>query len=129
MENYVEIDHAKRRVIIRAQGQWSMAQADRWYSDMAEVREWTRAIGAPITILSDLDGLVVHTQDISRRIEQSVVLMEEFPIERYALIVPSPLMRMQCRRLLANIRHTYFDETDAARTWLGWKQPCIALTH
>lgn len=129
MENYVEIDHAKGRLIIRAQGQWTMAQADRWYADMVEVRDWTRAIGAPITILADLEGLIVHPQDVSRRIEESVLLMEEFPIDRYALIVPSILMRMQCRRLLANVPHTYFDEKDSARQWLGWKQPCSILTH
>jgi hypothetical protein len=121
MENYVEIDRALRRVCIRAQGQWSLAQAEKWYSDMIEIRDWSHASGQPITIFADLNGLVLHTQDVSRRIEDSVLVMQEFPIERYALIVPSFLMRMQCRRLLSKVSHTYFDDADAAKRWLGWE--------
>jgi hypothetical protein len=121
MENYTEIDRKLRRVDIRAQGQWTLAQAEKWYSDMHEIREWSCESGLPITLFADLEGLVLHTQDVSRRIEESVLLMEKFPIERYALIVPSFLMRMQCRRLLSNVPHTYFDDADAAKKWLGWE--------
>jgi hypothetical protein len=120
MKHHVEIDRKLRRVCFRAEGQWTLTQAEKWYSDMVEIRDWACETGQPITVFADLDGLVLHTQDVSRRIEESVLVMEAFPIERYALIVPSFLMRMQCRRLLSNVPHTYFEQEDAAKRWLGW---------
>ncbi|MDO6416701.1 hypothetical protein Q4F19_20115 [Sphingomonas sp. BIUV-7] len=126
MQNYVKVDRKLRRVIIRGQGQWTPHQADQWYSDIAAIHAWTRESTAPITIFSNLTGLVLHTQEISRRVEESVVLMRDLPIARYALIVPSFLMRMQCRRLLMDIPHTNFDDVEVARQWLGW-EPTYAM--
>ena len=120
MENYVRIDHEHRRVAIRAQGQWTLDLADQWYDDMVRVRDWSQATGEPITILADLDGLILHTQEVSRRIEESVVIMRQFPIDRYILVVPSFLMRMQCRRLLDGIAHSFSDSVDEAKSLLGW---------
>lgn len=121
MRSDVRVDQSLCRVMVRADGQWTLDLAERWYADIARIHDWTERTGARISILADLDGLVLHTQEVSRRMEQSILLMQQFRIERYALIVPSFLMRMQCRRLLAALPHSYFDTVDAAKRWLGWE--------
>jgi hypothetical protein len=120
MENFVKIDRLGRRVTIRAQGQWTLGQADAYFGEMAEVLHWSMQSGEPITIFADLDGLIVHPAEVARRLESAVDYMRQFPLKRYALIVPSVLMRMQCRRLLSGIDHSYFEDGIAAKRWLGW---------
>lgn len=121
MKNYVKIDRLRRRVFIRASGQWTIPDADVYYTDMAVVANWSHLNGEPISVFADLDGLVLHTPEVSARIEEAVALMRTFPLERYSLIVPSFLMRMQCRRLLAGIPHYFHESTEEAMSWLGWE--------
>jgi hypothetical protein len=126
MQNFVKIDRHRHRVVIRAQGQWTMADADQYYDDMQTVLAWATGKKITFSLFADLDGLILHTAEVSKRIEESVLLMEAFPLDRYALYVPSYLMRMQCRRLLAGIDHTFFETKQDATQWLGW-EPTYAL--
>lgn len=121
MDNFVRIDRIRRRVFIRAQGQWTIPQAELYHVDMQGVLSWARKTGEPISVFADLKGLVVHTADVAKRLESAVQIMADFPIRNYALIVPSHLMRMQCRRLLKNIPHVYFEDERTALSWLGWE--------
>jgi hypothetical protein len=121
MKCSVKIDRFRDRVVIQASGHWSMRDADDFHDQMALVRQRTdRNSAISLSILSDLDGLVLHTAEIADRVAKTVEEMRFIRISQYALVVPSYLMRMQCRRLLDGIPHTIFDTAEEARQWLGW---------
>jgi hypothetical protein len=124
MCNYVAIDPSEHRVLIRALGQWTPKEAIAYHLRMLDILQLTERTGRPVTLLADLQGLCIHTADVARMLEDSVAVMARFPIKGYALVVPSYLMRMQARRLLAVLGCRYeFSETLAdARGWLGWER-------
>jgi hypothetical protein len=124
MRNYVAIDPSEHRVLIRAQGQWTRNEAIAYHARMLDILELTERTGRPISILADLDGLCIHTAEVARMLEDSVAVMARFPIRGYALVVPSYLMRMQARRLLAVLgcRYEFSETLTDARVWLGWER-------
>jgi hypothetical protein len=124
MSNYVAIDPSEHRVLIRATGQWTPADAIAYHGRMLDILALTERTRRPITILADMQGLCIHTADVARILEDSVAVMARFPIGGYALVVPSYLMRMQARRLLAALgcRYELSENLTAARVWLGWER-------
>lgn len=120
-ENYIRVDRDRQRVIMKAEGFWTLAEAEANYADMQRLVTWSTSIKGKITLLEDLETLAVHSSAVSNIIENIVELMKKLPIDRYALIVKSELMRMQCRRLLAGIEHKFFDDAISAYRWLGWE--------
>lgn len=121
MQCSVYLDKERHRVEICANGQWDMADADHFHRQMTVVRQWTsRQDDVSVSILSDLDGLVLHTADVAERVARTVEEIRYIPRDKYALVIPSYLMRMQCRRLLAGIEHRVFETREEARAWLGW---------
>ncbi|NML06048.1 hypothetical protein [Sphingomonas sp. G-3-2-10] len=98
-----------------------MSDADIFHRQMVDVREWAdRHSSVSLSILSDLDGLVLHTAEIAERVAATVDEIRFLRREKYALVVPSYLMRMQCRRLLQGIEYQVFDSRELAMDWLGW---------
>lgn len=121
MQCSVALDKIRNRVEISASGQWRMHDADDFHHRMVGVRQWcARNRSVSVSILSDLDGLILHTADIAERVARTVEEMRFLPTTRYALVVPSVLTRMQCRRLLRGIEHSYFETRGEAIAWLGW---------
>lgn len=121
MQSTVSLDRFRNRVEIRANGQWSMSDAEIFHRQMVDVRQWAdRHSSVSLSILSDLDGLVLHTAEIAERMAATVDEIRFLRRDKYALVVPSYLMRMQCRRLLQGIEHQVCDSREGAMDWLGW---------
>jgi hypothetical protein len=98
-----------------------MTHADEFHDAMCRVVDWSESNPTErLEVLSNLDGLVLHTAEIADRVTRTVAIMKGIRIGKYALVVPSYLMRMQCRRLLDGIPHTIFDTQHDAMSWLGW---------
>ncbi|WBO23566.1 hypothetical protein [Sphingomonas abietis] len=88
--------------------------------DMTHVREWALGSDAPIAILSDLSGLSVHAQEISAIVGGGANQLRDLPLHRYAMIVPSFLMRMQVRRIDPFPQRRLFQSVPGALDWLDW---------
>jgi hypothetical protein len=122
MQCTLSLDKIRNRVEICASGQWSMADADDFHHQMSGVRAWADRHGpVSLSILSDLNGLILHTAEIADRVAVTVDEIRFLRRDKYALVVPSYLMRMQCRRLLRGIEHRIFATRDDALSWLGWR--------
>jgi hypothetical protein len=120
MQCSVALDKIRNRLEISASGQWCMADADGFHRQMAMVRHWADRQSVSVSILSDLDGLILHTAEVAERVSETVEEIRLLRRKQYALVVPSCLTRMQCRRLLQGIEHSYFDTREDAMAWLGW---------
>ncbi|MDF7775018.1 STAS/SEC14 domain-containing protein [Sphingomonas sp. AOB5] len=122
MKSTCTLDTIHNRLEVCASGQWTMEDADDFHRQMLGVRQWADRNGeATVSILADLDGLVLHTAPIAERVAITVNEIRSIRRSKYALVVPSYLMRMQCRRLLNGIEHQIFDTREQAIEWLGWR--------
>lgn len=121
MKHHLHLDRSKKRVVVLATGSWEMADADSFIARFQEVVDWSDWTGSRITYFCDANGLVIHPAPVAKRLEAWTGMLGRLSIERYALIVPSALMRMQCRRLVGSVPQMYFDDPAAALEWLGWE--------
>jgi hypothetical protein len=122
VKNLVHLDEKRRRLVVRAHGQWTTMEASWFRHEIEAARDWSRSRQTSISIFSDLSGLKVHTADVAVEIELAVSALHCIRVDRHALVVPSFLKRMQCRRLLAGTSYDYADEEAEAFRRLDWEE-------
>jgi hypothetical protein len=121
MSYRIDLDRRRARLLVLASGSWTMADADSFIAEFEEVVHWSDQTGSRITYFCDATGLVIHPAPVAKRLETWTGMVAQLSIDRYALVVPSALMRMQCRRLVGSVSQRYFEDIGAAREWLGWE--------
>jgi hypothetical protein len=127
MQCDVSLYKSLNQLEIHARGQWTMADADAFHDAIVKVRRWSDQGGTPLlSVLADLDGLILHTAAVAERVAITVEHLRKIRMRGYALVIPSYLMRMQARRLLSGIPHQVFDTREQAERWLGWNAPVAA---
>lgn len=114
----VRYDPLSCRLVIKAGGFLSAADA------RAILREITAACssitaGRRLTAYADLSDLSIQDDEVAQINEASSNIIIE-AADRYALFVPSALLRMQARRIASGERLRIFDTARAATDWLEW---------
>lgn len=118
---HLSLNKQTGRMYCRASGVWDVALARRFSADMQDLRNWAAKTDIPLHILSDLTGLPIHSQEVAPIVGEGANLIRHVRVERYAMIVPSALMRMQVRRIDPFPQRRFFDDARSAAQWLGWQ--------
>jgi len=77
--------------------------------------------GENFSAMSDLSGLTVHSQDVAPIVAEGSGQMQRVQLKRYAMIVPMALMRLQVKRIHTGVNIEFFENSDDAKSWLGWR--------
>lgn len=116
------LDRTRRRMHFQGSGIWDVEIAHRFASDMKGVRLWAIGLSTPFSVLSDLSGLSVHSQEVGAIVGDGANHLSGLPLDRYAMIVPSFLMRMQVRRIDPFPQRRLFQSVSEALDWLEWEE-------
>jgi hypothetical protein len=104
-----------------------MPRAVAFRSRMIEVVDAMCAEGGAFTVLTDLSDLAVHCQTIAPIIGEAAGQLRRARLDRYAMIVPLTLMRLQVRRLHTEVNLRFCDSRADACAWLGWDESPVAI--
>jgi hypothetical protein len=127
LENYINFDVRLRRMHCRATGTWDMPRAVAFRSRMIEVVDAMCADGGAFTVLTDLSDLAVHAQAIAPIVAEGADQLRRARLDRYAMIVPLALMRLQVRRLHTEVNLRFCDSRADACAWLDWNESPVAI--
>jgi len=108
------------RILIECWGFWDVPCACAFRDELEAVLRAGTALGRPLRMLADLSEHAIQDSRVSDVNAQAAHWIQQAPVERYALVIHSALLRLQARRLLNGIAFEVFDSVDPAAQWLGW---------
>jgi hypothetical protein len=111
---------ATARILIVGRDFWDVPEALRFHEAMRDRLDSANQLGRPFRMLADLSGHVLQDSRVSEINGQTAELVRASAVERYALIVPSALLRLQTRRLMQGITFSLFETHAEAAEWLDW---------
>jgi hypothetical protein len=126
MPNFLRWDSEKRRLYEHVTGTWMIEDALAYSAQAGPVLRRALQSAGPITFLSDFTDLKVVSSDVAELLDPIVEMQRKLPIERYAAVTSSALMRMQIRRMMGSFPCTFFDNKNDAMDWLGWPPEYLA---
>ena len=113
------VGHDKASGIIRVVGTglWTVAYIEEHFIAVGALMDRVRKHGAGVMVLVDLSGAPVQTADVARHISIGTDRIFRSP-DRLALLVQSPLAKLQLKRVVTRANTAIFVSRHAAEAWL-----------
>jgi hypothetical protein len=111
---------ADSRILIIGRGIWDVSEAYRFRDAVRAALAQCMREGRAVRVLSDLSGHHVQCSRVSEVNGETAEIIKRASIDRYALVVPVALVRLQARRLLTGIDFQIFETIELAANYLEW---------
>ena len=74
--------------------------------------------GRRFNALGDLREFVTQTRETAEAIRNSLLMAQSNGMQRFAVVAPPALVKLQYRRLTEGLEAEFFEDEDEARAWL-----------
>ena len=113
----INIETALREVHFSVAGFFSLEQMKAFLHELDSKARVLVQPGAELHALGDMSRAMPQSADVAEYLRKHLLACKEAGLTRIAIIAP-PLVRMQYKRLSEGLEVEFFDDADAAKTWL-----------
>lgn len=111
---------ADRRLWVESKGFWDFPTSLAFQRELGTIFDAIILAGWPIRLLSDARDFATQAAKVAEVLKETAVQMRDVKIDRWAVVQPNTLQRLQLRRTASNHVATLFETIDDAMAWLEW---------
>jgi hypothetical protein len=111
-------DPQARRVVAKATGFWSLADAEAFFAALKTNVEEATLRCSDFTMLGDFTAAAIQDGTVVNINTSSAAMILRSSARRIAIVTTSKLKQMQLKRFLSDPRVGFFEDPSAALAWL-----------
>lgn len=117
-----EIDYEPTTACLRvvSRGFWDVPTARAFHRELSVTFAEIAAVGRTIKLLSDARTFAIQAPEVAAVFSDAAFMMSRVPIEKWAIVQPKALQRLQFRRTSPGYASRAFDTIEDALRWLDW---------
>ncbi len=108
----------RRELYFAIAGFWKFEAMKAFLKDLAQAAEPFLRDRAGFSALGNLADFVPQDRETADSIRDSLLMASQNGLARFAVVSPSPLVKLQYRRIGAGLDVEFFDDEKSARDWL-----------